>query len=93
MNVDDLAGLLAIREARASVALDGETQHASNERHDCCLDHARERIAELEAEVGSLRAWLRECSVAIGGDGSDDSLLGLVYACGAAKEALAKEGR
>lgn len=47
MNVDDLSRLLAWREARASVALDGETQHEAAPDHLCCLDHARERIAEL----------------------------------------------
>jgi len=50
-------------------------------------------VPALLDEVKRLTAWLRECDVAIGGDGSDESLLGLVYTCGAAKEALAKEGR
>lgn len=48
---------------------------------------------ELLAEVERLRSWLRECSVAMGGDGSDDSLLGLVYCCGAGNEALKQIGR
>lgn len=48
---------------------------------------------ELLAEVERLRSWLRECSVAMGGDGSDDSLLGLVYCCGAGNEALKQVGR
>lgn len=49
MNVDDLARLLSYREAAASVALDGETQHVAAADGCCCLDHARERIVELEA--------------------------------------------
>lgn len=92
MNVDDLARLLSLREAAASRALDGETMHVAAPDGRCCLDHARERIAELEAEVKRLTAWLRECDVAIGGDGSDESLLGLVYTCAAAKDALVKGG-
>jgi len=50
MNVDDLARLMGMREAAASVALDGDTQHVAAADGCCCLDHARERIAELEAE-------------------------------------------
>ena len=50
MNVDDLAGLLAIREARASVALDGETMHVAAPDGSCCWRHAMAKIAELEAE-------------------------------------------
>ena len=50
MNVDDLARLLSLREATASVAPDGETIHAPQTDWLYCLDHARERIAELEAE-------------------------------------------
>ena len=84
--------LLAEREARASRALDGETQHVGAPDGSCCWDHAMAKIAELEAEVERLREWLRECDRAFGGDGSDDSLLGLVYTCGAAKDALAKGG-
>ena len=50
MNVDDLARLLSLRDAAASVALDGETMHVAAPDGSCCLDHARERIAEMEAE-------------------------------------------
>jgi len=50
MNVDDLARLMGMREAAASVALDGETMHVAAPDGSCCLDHARERIAALEAE-------------------------------------------
>ena len=39
-----------LREAVASRALDGDTQHVAAPDGSCCLDHARERIAELEAE-------------------------------------------
>lgn len=52
---EQLSRLLAPREARASVALDGQTQHIPNKHHDCCIDHARERIAGLEAECERLR--------------------------------------
>jgi hypothetical protein len=48
---------------------------------------------ELLAEVERLRSWLRECDVAIGGDGSDDSLLGLVYTCGEGKAAMTEVER
>jgi len=129
-----LALLLAIRDAQASRALDGETQHVGAPDGSCCWDHAmakiaeledantrmrqrledvealkadavkleemtllegmwRKRVAELEAEVERLRSWLRECDAAIGGDGSDESLLGLVYTCGAGKDALERVGR
>lgn len=37
-----------LREAVASRALDGETQHVAAPDGSCCLDHARERIVELE---------------------------------------------
>ena len=53
---------------------------------------ARQDVPALLDEVERLRSWLRECDAAIGGDGSDESLLGLVYTCGAAKDALAKGG-
>jgi len=56
MTVDDLARLMGMREAVDSVALDGETQHGPQPDYLCCLDHARERIAELEAEVARLCA-------------------------------------
>jgi hypothetical protein len=48
-----------LREAAASVALDGETMHVAAPDGCCCLDHARERIAELEAEVERLEDLLR----------------------------------
>jgi len=48
---------------------------------------------DLLAEVERLRSWLRECDVAIGGDGSDESLLGLVYTCGEGKAAMAEVER
>ena len=92
MNLDDLARLMGMGEAAASVALDGETQHVAAADGSCCWRHAMAKIAELEAEVERLRSWLRECDAAIGGDGSDESLLWLVYTCGAAKDALAKGG-
>jgi hypothetical protein len=44
----------------------------------------------LLGEIDRLREWLRECDRAGGGDGSDDSLLGLVYTCGAGNDALAE---
>lgn len=58
MNVDDLARLMGMREAAASVALDGDTQHVAAPDGSCCLDHARERIAELDAEKGLIVAEL-----------------------------------
>jgi hypothetical protein len=48
---------------------------------------------ELLAEVERLRSCLRECDVAIGGDGSDESLLGLVYTCGEGKAAMTEVAR
>jgi hypothetical protein len=111
MNADDLARLLAYREADASVALDGETQTGAEPMSDERLVEVRRHVMhtgptdlghvigtalmapELLAEVERLRSWLRECSVAMGGDGSDDSLLGLVYCCGAGNEALKQIGR
>lgn len=53
---EQLARLLAIREAAASRALDGETMHVAAPDGGCCLEHARERIAELEAEATRLRS-------------------------------------
>ena len=53
---EQLARLLAIREAVASVALDGETMHEAQADSLCCLDHARERISVLQAEVERVRA-------------------------------------
>lgn len=50
-------------------------------------------VPDLLDEVERLRSWLRECDQAFGGDGSDDSLLGLVYTCGAGKDALAEVTR
>lgn len=47
---EQLSRLLAYHEALASRALDGETMHVAAPDGCCCLDHARERIAELEAE-------------------------------------------
>ena len=51
--------LLAPEEARASRALDGETQHAPQADSLCCLDHARERIGALEAQNTVLKRALR----------------------------------
>ena len=50
MNVDDLARLMGMREAAASVALDGDTQHVAAADGSCCWRHAMAKIAELEAE-------------------------------------------
>ena len=47
-----------LREAVASRALDGDTQHAPQADWLCCLDHARERIAELEVENNHLKQEL-----------------------------------
>ena len=55
MNVDDLARLMGMREAAASVALDGETMHVAAPDGSCCWKHAMERIAELEADNRRLR--------------------------------------
>lgn len=55
---EQLSRLLAFNEAVASRALDGETQHVAQPDACCCLDHARERIAALEAEVKRLRMAL-----------------------------------
>lgn len=48
---EQLSRLLAYHEALASRALDGETMHVAAPDGCCCLDHARERIAELEAAL------------------------------------------
>jgi hypothetical protein len=56
---EQLSRLLAYHEALASRALDGETMHVAAPDGCCCLDHARERIAELEAEVERLEDLLR----------------------------------
>ena len=42
--------IFAIREAAASRALDGDTQHVAAADGSCCWRHAMAKIAELEAE-------------------------------------------
>ena len=54
-----LSLFLALEEAIASRALDGETQtmHVAAPHGDCCWEHAMERLAALEA---LLRRWVDE---------------------------------
>jgi len=49
-----------LREAVASRALDGDTQHVAAADGSCCLDHARERIAELEDANTRMRQRLED---------------------------------
>ena len=61
--MSDLHGwqrLMVQREARASGALDGETMHVAAPDGSCCLDHARERIAELEDANTRMRQRLED---------------------------------
>ena len=51
MTAEQLARLLFYREAAASVALDGETQHVAAADGSCCWRHAKAKIAELEAAL------------------------------------------
>lgn len=68
MTLDDLARLMGMREAAASVALDGETQHVAEADGSCCWEHAMAKIAELEdantrmrQRDDDLRDELHEC--------------------------------
>ena len=45
------ASMDLLREAVASRALDGDTQHVAAADGSCCWRHAMAKIAELEAEV------------------------------------------
>ncbi len=52
--------LLAERDAQASRALDGETQHQAAPDGSCCWDHAMAKIAELEDANTRMRQRLED---------------------------------
>ena len=61
--MSDLHGwqrLMVQREARASGALDGETQHVAAADGSCCWEHAMAKIAELEDANTRMRQRLED---------------------------------